>query len=75
MPTLTQKGQVTIPKHVREALSLDRGDEVIFEVDQQRAILRKKDRTPQFQKYVGFLKHLDGRQVDNMIKEMRETGA
>jgi len=74
MPTLTQKGQVTIPKNVREALGLDQGDEVIFEVDKQRAILRKKDRKPQFQKYLGFLKHLDGRQVDNIIKEMRETG-
>ena len=74
MPTLTQKGQVTIPKNVREALGLDQGDEVIFEVDKERAILRKKDRTPQFQKYVGFLKHLAGRQVDDIIKEMRETG-
>lgn len=74
MPTLTQKGQVTIPKYVREALSLDQGDEVIFEVDDQRAILRKKEKTPQFQKYVGFLKQLDGARVDDIINEMRETG-
>lgn len=31
--TLTSKGQVTIPKAVREALGLEEGDQVRFEVD------------------------------------------
>ncbi len=30
---ITAKGQVTIPAAVRRALDLDKGDEVIFEVD------------------------------------------
>ncbi|MHB8506415.1 MAG: AbrB/MazE/SpoVT family DNA-binding domain-containing protein [Acidimicrobiales bacterium] len=42
---ITAKGQVTIPAAVRRALALDKGDEVIFEVEPApggtRAQLRK----------------------------------
>jgi AbrB family looped-hinge helix DNA binding protein len=31
--TLTSKGQVTIPKHIREALRLEPGTKVDFDVD------------------------------------------
>ena len=36
---LTSKGQVTIPKSVREALGLHEGDAVVFRVEGNRAIL------------------------------------
>ncbi len=42
---LTSKGQVTIPKGVREALGLQEGDELIFRVERSRALLAK---TPDF---------------------------
>jgi AbrB family looped-hinge helix DNA binding protein len=42
---ITSKGQLTIPKSVREALDLREGDEVIFRVERSRAILGK---TPDF---------------------------
>jgi antitoxin PrlF len=38
---LTTKGQVTIPRSVRQALSLEDGDSVIFRVDGQRAVMGK----------------------------------
>lgn len=38
---LTSKGQVTIPKNVREALGLKEGDEVVFRVEGKRAILAR----------------------------------
>jgi antitoxin PrlF len=42
---MTSKGQVTIPKPVREALDLNEGDEVVFRVERSRALLSK---TPDF---------------------------
>jgi antitoxin PrlF len=38
---LTSKGQVTIPKAVREALELHEGDEIVFRVERKRAIVAK----------------------------------
>jgi antitoxin PrlF len=38
---ITSKGQLTIPKAVREALDLGEGDEVLFRVEQSRAVLAK----------------------------------
>jgi AbrB family looped-hinge helix DNA binding protein len=42
---LTSKGQVTIPKSVREALELREGDELVFRVERSRALVAK---TPRF---------------------------
>lgn len=43
--TLTSKGQVTVPKAVRDALGIEEGDQVVFRLDGKRAILA---RTPDF---------------------------
>lgn len=41
---VSSKGQVTIPRAVREALAIDEGDELIFRVEGHRAIIsRSKD--------------------------------
>lgn len=42
---VTSKGQVTIPKTVRDALQLHEGDQLVFRVERTRAILAK---TPDF---------------------------
>ena len=42
---VTSKGQVTVPKAVRDALGIKQGDEVIFRVEGNRAVLA---RTPDF---------------------------
>ena len=42
---VTSKGQVTIPKSVREALELQEGDELLFRVEPRRALVAK---TPDF---------------------------
>jgi AbrB family looped-hinge helix DNA binding protein len=42
---VTSKGQVTVPKAVREALGIREGDEVVFRVEGNRAVLA---RTPDF---------------------------
>jgi antitoxin PrlF len=38
---VTSKGQITLPKSVREALGLKAGDHVIFRVHPKRAVLAK----------------------------------
>ena len=47
---LTSKGQVTIPKRVRDALDLHAGDEVVFRVERTRAVVAK---TPDFLSLAG----------------------
>jgi antitoxin PrlF len=39
--TVTSKGQVTVPKSVREALGVAEGDQVVFRVEGNRAILAR----------------------------------
>jgi AbrB family looped-hinge helix DNA binding protein len=41
--TLTSKGQITLPKPVRDALGLKEGDRVLFRVLEGRAVLAKVD--------------------------------
>ncbi len=58
MPRVTTKGQVTIPKEVREALGIEPGDEVTFEEGESGYTLRKEAPTTgagadPFEKYRG----------------------
>ncbi|MDP9259530.1 MAG: AbrB/MazE/SpoVT family DNA-binding domain-containing protein, partial [Actinomycetota bacterium] len=38
---LSSKGQLTVPKVVRDALGLSEGDQVVFRVEGQRAVLAR----------------------------------
>lgn len=58
MPRVTTKGQVTIPKEVREALGIEPGDEVSFARTNDGYRLRKEapttaDGADPFEKYRG----------------------
>lgn len=50
---VTTKGQVTVPKVVRDALGIGEGDEVLFRVEGNRAVLA---RTPDFLELAGSIK-------------------
>ena len=41
MTRVTIKGQVTIPKEIREALGIEPGDAVVFLLDGERALLKR----------------------------------
>jgi len=43
---ITFKGQVTIPKEIREALTIQVGDTVIFEVEGDHAVLKPLKKKP-----------------------------
>jgi AbrB family looped-hinge helix DNA binding protein len=47
---ISSKGQVTIPKSVRDALQLHEGDELLFRVERSRAVIAK---TPDFLELAG----------------------
>ncbi|HTX30099.1 MAG TPA: AbrB/MazE/SpoVT family DNA-binding domain-containing protein [Solirubrobacteraceae bacterium] len=47
---ITSKGQGTIPKSVRDALQLHEGDELLFRVEESRAVIAK---TPDFLELAG----------------------
>jgi len=49
---ITSKGQVTLPKAVREALGIKIGDKVVFRVEGNRAVLA---RTPDFLALAGTI--------------------
>ncbi len=50
---VTSKGQVTVPKAARDALGIAEGDEVIFRVEGNRAVLA---RTPDFLTLAGTVR-------------------
>ena len=50
---VTSKGQVTVPKVVRDALGVEQGDTVLFRVEDGRAVMV---RTPDFLSLAGSLK-------------------
>lgn len=50
---VTSKGQVTVPKAVRDALGIKEGDEVVFRVEGNRAVLA---RTPDLLELAGSIR-------------------
>jgi len=72
---LTEKGQVTIPRQVREELGLRPGDEVEFVADAAGGgyRLRKVLRTNPFTRYRGHLTGLAGRTPDDLVRDLRDT--
>lgn len=72
MPKVTQKGQVTIPHQIRSLLSIKTGDEVIFQIDKEKVLLKKREASiKNISKYIGFLSHLTGRRIEEIICELR----
>jgi antitoxin PrlF len=72
---LTSKGQITIPKVVREALDLHDGDEVVFRVESKRAVVAK---TPDFIELAGSVAVPAGKRGtawDEVVRQTRRARA
>ncbi len=68
---VTSKGQITIPKPVRDRLGLRSGDKVDFIEEGGVWRIRKEEAESPFEKYRGYLRHLEGRDPDELVEEMR----
>ncbi len=68
---VTSKGQITIPKEVRERLGLRPGDEVEFVESDGGIGIRKEVAESPFRRYRGYLEKLRGCDPDELIDEMR----
>ena len=68
---VTTKGQVTVPKEVRERLGLRPGDELEFIEEDGVFRLRKRLPPTSLKKYRGYLKELAGADPDKIVREMR----
>lgn len=72
---VTSKGQVTVPKVVRDALGIKEGDDVVFRVEGNRAVLA---RTPHFLDLAGTAKVPAAKRNvawDDVIRRTRATRA
>lgn len=70
--TLTSKGQVTIPKSIRDRLNLQIGDRLVFRLDSRGGIKVQREAAPKFQQLQGLLRHLAGK-TPVPVQEMREA--
>ncbi len=72
MPRITSKGQVTIPKGIRDELHIKPGDEVSFRKQNGQFVLQRQPIDPAvFEKWRGHAKELRGKDIDELIDEMR----
>jgi AbrB family looped-hinge helix DNA binding protein len=69
---MTTKGQITVPKQVRELLHLKAGDELEFVVrPREGVLLHKYVPAERFRKYAGDLEELRDLDIDEFMNEIR----
>lgn len=68
---LTSKGQITIPKKVRDKMGVSTGEELQFEEKDGVFYIRKWVRKSPLDRWVGYLKTRTIKESDTIIEEMR----
>jgi AbrB family looped-hinge helix DNA binding protein len=68
---ITSKGQITLPKEIRDKLGLRPGDEVDLFLDGKTWRMRKSPPNSPLAPWRGFLKDHAGRRSDDLVEEMR----
>lgn len=75
MATVTSKGQITLPKVIREALGLTPGSDVEFVLEPGQVILRRRIAPEVFQRWRGYLRgKLPADSVDEFVEMLRGEG-
>jgi antitoxin PrlF len=70
--TITSKGQTTVPKEVREALNLDAGGKLNWEIRGGRVAITVE--RPALYEYEGFIKHGPADAVQAVIEARKTRG-
>ena len=72
---VSSRGQITIPHAVREALSIREGDEVLFRVEGQRAMIARSPDLMQLAGSVSVPAAKRGTPWDEVLRETRRPRA
>jgi AbrB family looped-hinge helix DNA binding protein len=75
--TVSVKGQITIPKNVRDSLGIESGDSLEFEVRGNECVFRKKPLANSgipWDRVYGVV-DFDGRTIDQIMGELRPVRA
>ena len=72
--SVTSKGQVTVPKPIRERLGLKQGDRIEFVSENGRTVVRRaRSVTNPFSKYVGALGTFKSRkEINAWVRDLRD---
>jgi antitoxin PrlF len=70
--TLTSKGQITIPKEVRERLGVKEGDRLIFQFDERGYLSLRPESEGPLGRLPGLLRHL-AKEQPVTVEEMKEA--
>jgi antitoxin PrlF len=68
---ITSKGQITLPKPIRERLGVRPGDAVEFVTEGGEVKIRKVLGTNPFARYRGYLEDLAGQDPDRLLTRLR----
>lgn len=68
---LTSKGQITIPKKVRDKLGVQAGEGIGFEEKDGVFYIKKSMKKSPFDKWVGKLKGRQRQKADDIISDLR----
>ncbi|MDI6890895.1 MAG: AbrB/MazE/SpoVT family DNA-binding domain-containing protein [Thermodesulfovibrionales bacterium] len=68
---VTSKGQITIPKEIREKLGIGPGEEICFEEKEGTIFIKKEVKESPFNEWMGYLKRKKGRSPDEIVEELR----
>lgn len=72
---VTSKGQVTVPKPIRERLGLRQGDRIEFVAESERTVVRRARKSANsFAKYAGTLGTFRGgkKEINTWLRDLRE---
>lgn len=73
MSRMTSKGQVTIPKNIRQVLGVKPGDHVEFKLlPDQRVVVKPVLATAVFERYIGYLADKAGEDPDRIVAQLRD---